>query len=242
MTKHTLKAPFADFNGTLMSAAGEPVITLTRTRTGGLTSHRYVAPTDTGAADQLRTRNFFRSIATAYKTISVQEAQGWIDAADAVNRTDSCGSGFTWTGYALFQAINWHSLNQDYDMQYVYGGSAAPPPIAGGIDHCHIDDEELVIQFSDAGPPFTGHVYLRISPPTSSTTRQAYPRTCRQMPENPQHSYSRPEGDKYAFLFETPGPEFQIGKYVGLLLTRLSENHTPIADPQFWPKVLITAP
>lgn len=240
MPTHTLAQPFNDFRGSLNNAAGDATLTLTKTPTGGFVSHRYFAPTDRHSADQAEVRAFFKQIATAFKTLSIAEVGTWRDGADLISRTDAPGAAYTWSPYSLFQAVNFHRLNRASTIARTYTIQTAVPPRAQAVTWCANIPPFLEILMYAPGLTNAKWGYLRISPAKSTPSRKAYPRECTQRAYSGQANYSLVQANQYGWHIYDPNVLFPAGSYVGLLLTRVQENFTPLPDPQFWPNILIT--
>jgi len=237
----TVLQPFKEVDGRFIDPVTRLGTVVFPNPKAGLVMRQYKVPTNPKSTQQVAQRGWFSASAAAYKSLTVQEASDWRDLAAQLQRTNTLGSKYNYSGINIYCTVNTlRQMNGQATSDVVPDIADTPIPVTAMTSFA-ISTGTLTAVVNCAGLANGALVMLRITP---SIARQS-----RLMRKSELRIASSDETDCFAIVTGAPAgtatfefdPDLVIpvtGQYCGWQVTAMSAEYLP-REPLFAPQQLV---
>jgi hypothetical protein len=240
----TVLQPFKEVSGRFIDPVTNLGTVVFPNPKAGLVMRQYKIPANPKSTQQVAQRGWFSNAATAYKSLTIQEASDWRDLAAQLQRTNILGTSYKYSGINIYCTVNTlRQMNGQSTTDVVPDIADIPIPVTG-VTSCVFETNTLTLAVNCAGLANGAIVLMRMTPSVARQSRLARVTELRLPSSTETKCFAVVSGAPTGAAVFAFDPDLVIPvatQYVGLSLTAMSAAYLP-REPLFIPQLEVAAP
>jgi len=227
MPIYTTRPPVARIHGKLTSSNSTAAVVVTDSPTTAPTMRRHCETVKQPSAVQTATRVRIGANAKAYHALSHNDALAWRIAAEHINRTNSLGAQYTFTGISLFQQVNYYRQLAGYAISPTPPADFSLPQPIASIYFLTYEFTELHLRARQAGNGSNAIGLLRCTPSSTNQARIPTRSELRIITTDPSTSMYSSGGPDYEWFLPIQTVRITPNEYLRFEITMMTIDFLP---------------
>lgn len=234
----TVLQPFKDVAGRFIDPVTNLGTVVFKNLKAGNVMRQYRIPANPKSTEQVKQRGYFAAASAAYKGNSTAECAAWIALAAEMERTNSLGTSYKYSGINVHNTVNvFRQMNGQALTKVAPAFADIPIPITS-LTSFAITGGTLTVVVNCTGLADGALVFIRITPSIARQSRLARVNELR-VPDATLTTCFHAVATNVCTFTITPDLVVPVtGQYCGLQLTAMSAAYLP-REPLFIPQQLV---